>query len=111
MPKNIKSIVIFFVLACSIFYMFMQLGHYVGKKKLETQYPLVSSLIGEPADWDSEEKELMAYLLPKCKAENESGNAERMKSCWEGRAAAITDGGKSTKILNALLDKKLINKK
>ncbi|BCM24105.1 hypothetical protein [Methyloradius palustris] len=111
MLKNIKSIVIFFVLACSIFYMFMQLGQYVGKKKLESQYPLVSSLIGEPATWDSKEKELMAYLLPKCKAENESGNTERMKSCWEGRAAAIPDGGNSAKTLNALLDKQLQNKK
>jgi len=105
--KNIKPIIVVFVLVCAVFYIFMMLGHYVGKKKLETQYALALPLIGEPGSWDGNEKELMAYLLLKCKAVNESGNTERMKSCWEGRAAAIQDDGRSTKTLNVLLDRQL----
>jgi hypothetical protein len=109
--KNLKSIVIVLVLASTVFYICMQLGHYVGKQKLETQFPFASTLAGEPSSWDAKEKELMAYLLPKCKAENESGNVDRMKACWVGQAAAIADGGESTKTLSNLLDKQQMNRK
>lgn len=88
----------------------MMLGHYVGKKKLEAQFPLVSSLTGDSSSWDLKEKEMMAIVLPKCKSQNESGNVEQMKSCWIAHAAAIPDGGNSSRTLSDLLDKQLKTK-
>jgi hypothetical protein len=49
----------------------------------------------------------MAFVLPKCKHENESGNFERIKTCWINHAATIKDDRKSSKALTILLEKNL----
>lgn len=103
--KTIKPIMIYIVAASLVFYAFMQIGHYSGKANLESQYPLVVSLTGDPAKWTPEEKIVMALVLPKCKHDNESGNFERMKTCWINHAATIKDDGASSKALSNLLQK------
>ncbi len=103
--KTIKSILIYVATACVVFFIFMQVGHYSGRKDLESQYPLVISLTGDPTKWSADEKIVMAFVLPKCKHENESGNFERMKTCWINHAATIKDDGKSSKALISLLAK------
>jgi hypothetical protein len=93
----------YFAAACLMFYIFMQVGHYIGKKNLESQYPFVIPLTGDPTKWSDDEKTVMALVLPKCKNENESGNLERMKTCWINHAAIIKDDGKYRKVLTNLL--------
>ena len=105
--KKIKPILMFVVATCIVFFIFMQLGHDIGKKNLESQYPLVISLTGDPAKWSADEKTVMAFVLPKCKHENESGNFERMKTCWINHAATIKDDGRYSKALSSLLEKNL----
>ena len=105
--KTIKPILMYVAAACFVFFIFMQVGHYSGKADLESQYPLVISLTGDPTKWSADEKTVMAFVLPKCKHENESGNFERMKTCWINRAATIKDDGKSSKALTSLLEKNL----
>jgi hypothetical protein len=97
----------YFAAACFVFFIFMQVGHYIGKKSLESQYPFVSSLTGDPKKWSADEKTVMAIILPKCKNENESGNYKRMKTCWINHAAIIKDNEKYSKVLNNLLEKNL----
>jgi hypothetical protein len=103
--KTLKPVLLYLAIACLVFYIFMWLGHYLGQKDLETQYPLVSAFTGEPTSWNAKEKQLMAAILPKCKTENASGDFEKMKSCWISHAAAISDDGSSSKLLNSLLSK------
>ena len=105
--KTIKPILIYFAAACVVFFLFMQVGYYSGKADLESQYPLVTSITGDPIKWSADEKAVMAFVLPKCKHENESGNFERMKTCWINRAATIKDDGKSSNALTILLEKNI----
>ena len=105
--KTIKPILMFVPVACFVFFIFMQVGHYSEKADLENQYPLVISLTGDPTKWSVDEKTVMAFVLPKCKHENESGNFERMKTCWINHAATIKNDGKSSKALTSLLEKNL----
>ena len=108
--KTIKPLLMYFVAACFMFFIFMQVGHYIGKKNLESQYPFVISITGDPTKWSADEKTVMALVLPKCKNENESGNFVRMKTCWINHAAIIKDDGKLSKVLTNLLEKNLKNK-
>lgn len=103
--KTIQPIFMYVVVACLVFYLFMQIGHYAEQSNLENQYPLVASHIGDPSKWTPEERTVMALVLPKCKNENQSGNFERMKTCWINRAATIKDDGKSSKVLSNLLER------
>jgi len=98
--KTIQPIFMYVVVACLVFYLFMQIGHYAEQSNLENQYPLVASHIGDPSKWTPEERTVMALVLPKCKNENQSGNFERMKTCWINRAATIKNDGKSSKVLS-----------
>jgi hypothetical protein len=41
----------------------MQVGHYSEKADLESQYPLVISLTGDPSKWSVDEKTVMAFVL------------------------------------------------
>ncbi len=101
--KTLKPILLYAAGASLVFFIFMQIGHYSGKKFLESQYPLIASITGDPSTWSADEKTVMAVVLPKCKQENESGNDERMKTCWINHAAILKDDGKSSRALASLL--------
>ena len=95
----------FVAVACFVFFIFMLVGHYSEKADLESQYPLVISLTGNPKKWSDDEKKVIAFVLPKCKHENESGDFERIKTCWISHAATIKDNGKLSKALTSLFEK------
>lgn len=103
--KIFKQIILYAIGASLVFYVFMEIGHYSGKQKLESQYPLVSALTGAPSTWTADEKSVMAVVLLKCKQDNESGDHERMKTCWAIHAKMFKDDGKSSRILDELLRK------
>ena len=96
---------------CLVFYILMTFGHYSEKKGLEHEYPYVVGLTGDPASWNEDEKRLMASVLLKCKKDNESGDNESMKNCWAKHAEAIQDNGKSSRLLDSLLNKQQATKK